>query len=901
MLAATLAGTQPTAFALRGFSEDEGWFSFETGVGRGVGHLRMRNGKAWTLLTTLQELKGFEEKRLSSHESISSQDDSPYVVIIGGGQGGIALAARLKRLNVPAVVLEKNERAGDSWRKRYKSLVLHDPVWYDHLPYIPFPEHWPAFSPKDRIADWLEAYVRAMDLDYWTSAKCVSATYFENEGFWLVRVNRGGQEITLKPKHLVLATGMSGMPHIPRIPGADFKGRMVHSSQFGGGAQWHGKQCAVVGSGTSAHDICADLHESGAASVTMVQRAPSIVVRSESLMELAWGPLYSEQAVASGISTEIADLTVASIPHKVLPALQVPVYSEILKRDAAFYDALGKAGFQFHFGEDGSGIHTLYLRRGAGYYIEVGASQMIIEGKIKLKSGSVERINERSLTLSDGADLPADLVVFATGYGSMNGWAAQLISQEVADKVGKVWGLGSDTKNDPGPWVGELRNMWKPTQQPGLWFHGGNLMQSRHYSLYLALQLKARMENIPTPVFFIDPGAPPAIIRGQSTISARESPTAILPKSYSDPELLRFARGPRPRCAPAPRGHHRRLRRRPHDAYLAKPAVVHPRRRRGRGPERVIHFPLGSVLHQHDLALERAAAERRTGRAARAEHRAAGADRPAGDAVERRDEPQSLPRFDLLPLLRNVDGLAPVLRRGEALHHGGVALHHGAVVQRIHRLRIGELGRRRRGQRRCRGPRRRRRAVGRLPVHVMHLPGPGLLQQHHLAGHERVGGKRAAPSGQLEHRALVRDRLVDYAIGGRERLRALEIRLRLRRRFRAAGLLAGRQARHGVEVVAQQRAVEFRVHRLRIVRRNHRPGRGDKNPTPYVYVSAHGVSLAARAPGSAGTTPGTPTHPSPRTRSAAARASSPPSSRSSCPSGCGSRGAAPRDSAPPTA
>jgi putative flavoprotein involved in K+ transport len=118
---------------------------------------------------------------------------------------------------------------------------------------------------------------------------------------------------------------------------------------------------------------------------------------------------------------------------------------------------------------------------------------------------AAKRINERSLTLSDGAELPADLAVFATGYGSMNGWAALLISQEVADKVGKVWGLGSDTKGDPGPWVGELRNLWKPTQQPGLWFHGGNLMQSRHYSLYLALQLKARMEGIPTPVFFVDP------------------------------------------------------------------------------------------------------------------------------------------------------------------------------------------------------------------------------------------------------------------------------------------------------------------------------------------------------------------------------------------------------------
>ena len=277
----------------------------------------------------------------------------------------------------------------------------------------------------------------------------------------------------------------------------------MHSSQYGNGEAWRGKKCVVVGTGTSAHDICLDLLENGA-DVTMVQRAPSIVVRSESLMELAWGPLYSDKAVANGITTEIADLTVASIPFKVLPRLQKPIYEQIAKRDADLYEGLAKAGFQYDFGVDGSGIHALYLRRGAGYYIEAGASQKIIEGKIKLKRGSVERLGERSLILSDGSELAADLIVFATGYGSMNRWAAQLISQEVADKVGKVWGLGSDTKNDPGPWVGELRNMWKPTRQPGLWFHGGNLMQSRHYSLYLALQLKARMEGIPTPVYSMD-------------------------------------------------------------------------------------------------------------------------------------------------------------------------------------------------------------------------------------------------------------------------------------------------------------------------------------------------------------------------------------------------------------
>src|SRR5438552_1775418 len=416
MLAATLNSTQPSGWALAGKPTlndgvTEAWLTFETNVGRGIGHVRLMNGRCWTLLTTLQELKGFEElegrtrpagveqggikerkswvERREQEEAELGVTRQPYCVIIGGGQGGIALAARLKRLGVPTLVIEKNERAGDSWRKRYRSLVLHDPVWYDHLPYLPFPDHWPVFSPKDQMGDWLEMYAKVMELNYWSSTLCTGARYDEEAGEWEVSLNYGGDRIKLYPKQLVLATGMSGFPYMPALRRADsFEGRLCHSSQF----------------------------------------------------------------------------------------------------------------------EDGSGIHSTYLRRGAGYYIDVGASQLIIDGFIKLKSNTtIKDINPRSVTLDDGTMLPADLIVCATGYGSMNEWAAKLISPEVADTVGKCWGLGSGTRYDPGPWVGELRNMWQPTQPPGLWFHGGNLMQSRLYSLYLALQLKARMEDIPTPVYYVDP------------------------------------------------------------------------------------------------------------------------------------------------------------------------------------------------------------------------------------------------------------------------------------------------------------------------------------------------------------------------------------------------------------
>ena len=185
---------------------------------------------------------------------------------------------------------------------------------------------------------------------------------------------------------------------------------------------------------------------------------------------------------------------------------QIPVYEEMARRDADLYERLRKVGFMLDFGDDGSGLFMKYLRRGSGYYIDVGASDLIADGQIKLKSGvNIEQIKENSVVLTDGTELPANVIVLATGYGSMNGWAAKIISQEVADKVGKCWGLGSNTTKDPGPWEGELRNMWKPTQQPALWFHGGNLHQSRHYSQFLSLQLKARLEGIPAPVYGLAP------------------------------------------------------------------------------------------------------------------------------------------------------------------------------------------------------------------------------------------------------------------------------------------------------------------------------------------------------------------------------------------------------------
>jgi putative flavoprotein involved in K+ transport len=510
MLTACLARTAPTAWRVAEgevASDDGGlltaWISFETSVARGYGLVRVREGKIWTLLTSMVELKGFEEpvgferpmgvKHGASKTRATWKEDredearelgyikQPHTVIIGGGQGGIALGARLRQLGVPTIIVEKNARAGDSWRNRYKSLCLHDPVWYDHLPYLPFPPNWPVFAPKDKLGDWLEMYTKIMELNYWSGTTCKSASYDESKAEWTVVVDRDGVEVTLRPKELVLATGMSAKANVPVFKGMErFKGDQHHSSKHPGPDAYRGKRAVVIGSNNSAHDICAALWENDV-DVTMVQRTSTHIVKSDTLMDVGLAGLYSEAAVKGGMTTNKADMIFASLPYAILHQFQIPLYAQMKERDALFYKGLEDAGFWLDWGDDDSGLFMKYLRRGSGYYIDVGASQLIIDGKIKLAHGAVREITETGVVLEDGTTLPADVIVYATGYGSMNGWAADLIGQDVAE--------------------GEQRNMWKPTQQAGLWFHGGNLHQSRHYSQFLSLQLKARMEGVAGAVY----------------------------------------------------------------------------------------------------------------------------------------------------------------------------------------------------------------------------------------------------------------------------------------------------------------------------------------------------------------------------------------------------------------
>jgi putative flavoprotein involved in K+ transport len=522
MLTAQASLVRPRGFAASdeplALPENQCWFTFETDTARCRGIVQLDDGRATMVLSSALELKGYEEptgpRRDAgvSHRAERGREtwidrreraarelgrgEQPYCLIVGGGQNGLALAARLKRLAVPTLVVDSLPRPGDSWRARYRSLHLHDPAYLDEFPYLPFPDHWPLYTHKDKMGDWLEIYAKAMELDFWGGTQVAAAQYDAERGEWRVEARRDGEELALRPRQLVLATGLSGAKHLPEIPGAEsFAGLQCHSADHVRAEDVAGKAAVVIGSNNSAHDIAADLWEAGAR-VTMIQRSPTIVVRADTMKTFSDALPYADPAVPR----DLADLAGAA-PFRLQEHGHRAMTDSVKAIDAPFYARLEQAGFLLSHGEDGTGFLSAYARRAAGYYIDVGASDLIADGEIALAVGEVAGICEDGVEMVSGAFLPAELIVHATGYRPLHEWVGRLISPEMERKVGPCWGLGSGTRGDPGPWEGELRNMWKPTAQPGLWFQGGNLMQARFHSLHLALQLKARMEGLPTPVY----------------------------------------------------------------------------------------------------------------------------------------------------------------------------------------------------------------------------------------------------------------------------------------------------------------------------------------------------------------------------------------------------------------
>lgn len=487
----------------------EAMFRFETAVGRGSGIVRLfpdaydsNTLKAWTLLTELGELKGFEEQLGTSRPrgnaysrdfrgpnwldlrkaSSAYTDHDPTVLVIGGGQSGLCIAARLKQLDVDTLIVDREVRIGDNWRKRYHALTLHNQVQVNHLPYMPFPPNWPTYIPKDKLANWFEAYVEALELNFWTETEFEGGTYDEQQGCWTVTLRRAdGSQRTMRPRHVVLATGVSGIANVPDISSLkNFTGKVVHSSQYDDGENWKGKRAIVIGTGNSGHDIAQDLHSSGA-DVTLVQRSPTLIVSIEPSAQLVYAP-YNEGTL------EDNDLIATSMPLKLARKSHAMVTEKSKELDQELLEGLERTGFKLDFGEDNTGWQFKYLTRGGGYYFNVGCSDLIVKGEIALKQFTdIDTFVADGARMKSGETLAADLIVLATGYKRQEELVRKLFGEAVADRVGTIWGFGEEQ---------ELRNMYTRTGQPGLWFIAGGLAQCRIGSKHLALQIKAIEEGL---------------------------------------------------------------------------------------------------------------------------------------------------------------------------------------------------------------------------------------------------------------------------------------------------------------------------------------------------------------------------------------------------------------------
>jgi putative flavoprotein involved in K+ transport len=357
---------------------------------------------------------------------------------------------------------------------------------------MPFPVSFPEYLPKDKVADWFEAYVSAFDLNFWGGTELLNGRYDQTEGLWTVEVRRHGEVRTLRPRHLLMATGGSGIPNLPDLPGlAQFQGDTIHSSQFVDGKHYAGKKVLIVGTGTSAHDFALDIVKSGG-HATMVQRSPLVVIDLPTANVL-YGD-YNDRTVP----TDLVDFRflAGGVFHQERQGFQeFQRFAD--EEDKELHRALAEAGFDVWSGEDETGFYYSYLSGSkGGYYINVGTSNAIIAGDINVMPlADLASFDASGIVLADGTKEAYDAVILATAYRPLSEAIEKYFGEEFAQQLGPVWGFGTD---------GEMRNVLKPTAQEGFWILDGSIPMARWHASLMALLVKAELLGVVPPSFKAD-------------------------------------------------------------------------------------------------------------------------------------------------------------------------------------------------------------------------------------------------------------------------------------------------------------------------------------------------------------------------------------------------------------
>ncbi|KAF9257937.1 FAD/NAD(P)-binding domain-containing protein [Marasmius fiardii PR-910] len=489
----------------------------------------VKGWKVFTIFTCLDQLDSSVEKVAANRptepivepwdevrrKQVEFEDKDPDVLIIGAGQTGLEVAARLKQLDVDALVIDKNPRIGDNWRNRYDSLALHDTIWYDNPPYLSFPSSWPVYCSAGKLANFLESYAETLELAVWTGTEVVGNAEWDEKGkTWTVQLNRGGKKRTVKVKHIVFGTGFGGgVPNLPKIPGAEnFKGKIYHSSEFKSARNHKGEKALVVGACNSGHDIAQDFVRQGI-DVTMYQRSSTYVISAAAIAMLLGGT-FNENTINH---LDWADRSNASIPYPVIKVIQQRVVPALMGSvDKDIVTRLEKVGFKCNSGPDGAGVFPLLFEKAGGYYIgsrpfflllffvsltplgpptqlDTGGSEDIVTGKIKLISGAgggIKRFNDSGdgVVFEDGSELKGlGVVVFATGFADAAESLSPVLGPTHTSKLHKIWGLDEE---------GELNSVWRESGVEGVWVGIGNLAMCRYFSGVLALEIKGRLVGV---------------------------------------------------------------------------------------------------------------------------------------------------------------------------------------------------------------------------------------------------------------------------------------------------------------------------------------------------------------------------------------------------------------------
>ena len=311
------------------------------------------------------------------------------------------------------------------WRSRAtagaratRRCYLHDPIFLDHFPYLPFPDHWPLYyvqGQDGRLARDLRQGDGDRFLGQHASARPRAMT--TRSGEWTVTVTRGGETLTLRPKQLVLATGLSGAKHIPAIPGAErFNGQQYHSADHAA-ARASPARAASSSARTIPRTTSASTCGKHDAQVTMIQRSPTIVVRADTMRAVRSDICYAQP----GVPTSTSRTSCAPPCRSARATSPRTAYRRLCADRRRFLrSAWRRAGFQLWHGEDETGFFMAYYRRAAGYYIDVGGSRADRQrARSSWPHGEIAELTEDGVRMADGTFLPADVIVYATGYRPM--------------------------------------------------------------------------------------------------------------------------------------------------------------------------------------------------------------------------------------------------------------------------------------------------------------------------------------------------------------------------------------------------------------------------------------------------------------------------------------------------